>query len=928
VVTGSGRTAFCTVVAKNYLAYARVLVRSLRRHHPGVDVFVILADETAGHFDPAREDFAVIGLDELDLPSPRELCFRYDVVELSTAVRPFLLRHLFAQGYARLIYLDPDVRVYAPLSEVLALLDRHPVLLTPHRTRLGGPEAIASERRLLLSGAYNMGFLGLSREASVDRLLQWWSDRCVEHCLMDPSNGLFVDQRWMDLAPGMVEGVHILRDPGYNVAYWNLGQRALSGEAAAPIVDGRPLVLFHFSGFDPAIPSRLSRHDESATHREPLPSMLRSYAGELEAAGHRDCSRWSYTWGAFADGHPISREMRAVFREQPRGRFLDPFRVAGPDSFRAWTVSSPPGGGLAPLAARLADTVAPSDMSWRARAGRWIGRVLGALTDADGSACLAPLARRVLQDRPDVQRTFVRHGRLDRLGFLRWLAHDGLRTHQLRPEWCAEWLAEDDRPRLVSRLTAFYDSRPELRSRFPQAFVEEHDAPAFVEWLAAHAADAGFTAEDVAAVRRLLEERPVRRIREILRRRPDLARAFPEALTSPADPPFLSWLEHSGRGEYELRPDTIAWFARAQAQHMCADRLCPVDAADVGEGGSADLGVTVAGDLRAEIGRGELGRATLRSIEAAGLRFATVNVEDDRIPDSSLPFSIVHLGPDTALRLAAPPGRVRGAGYRIGYWAWELEAFPPSWIDAFALFDEIWTYSRHAAACIATASPVPVQTLWPSLAEPVPSPAGRTELGLPPDQFLFLATHDLESPLERKNTLGLLGAFREAFRRDDAVHLVLEISGPDCPDRARVEDAARGLPATILDRGDMGALHQACDAYVSLHRAEGFGFAMADAMRAGRPVIATYYSGNVDFMSPWNSFPVPYTLTEIEKGAGLWAEPDPAAAAALMRAVFERRDMAAEVALRGQEDVRRLLSPEACGRRIVDRLRVVHRARK
>jgi glycosyltransferase involved in cell wall biosynthesis len=134
-----------------------------------------------------------------------------------------------------------------------------------------------------------------------------------------------------------------------------------------------------------------------------------------------------------------------------------------------------------------------------------------------------------------------------------------------------------------------------------------------------------------------------------------------------------------------------------------------------------------------------------------------------------------------------------------------------------------------------------------------------------------------------------------------------------------------------LSRADVMGLIRACDAYVSLHRAEGFGYTLAEAMALERPVVATYYSGNVDFMTPWNSFPVPYRLVEIPEDRGryargrAWADPDLEAAAELMRSVFTDRERAAEVARRGREDVGRLLSARACGERVVARLRTISR---
>ena len=155
-------------------------------------------------------------------------------------------------------------------------------------------------------------------------------------------------------------------------------------------------------------------------------------------------------------------------------------------------------------------------------------------------------------------------------------------------------------------------------------------------------------------------------------------------------------------------------------------------------------------------------------------------------------------------------------------------------------------------------------------------------------------------------------------------------------DWKRLAQAAEGMPVTLFDRylsrADVLALIRACDAYVSLHRAEGFGYTMAEAMAQARPVIATHYSGNADFMTPWNSFPVPYRLVELDRAHGryaqgqVWADPDLDAAAELMRAVAGNRERAAEVARRGQEDVTRQLSAEACGARVVARLRTLAHA--
>jgi glycosyltransferase involved in cell wall biosynthesis len=1019
--------AFCTVVAKNYLAHARVLVASLRRHHPQSRVYVLLVDETDGFFEPAREAFTAVSLSDLDLPHAREFCFRYDVVELSTAVRPFLLRHLLAR-HERVVYLDPDIRVYQPLDAVVHDLDRWPVLLTPHLSAPLDPGQHPGERHILMRGAYNMGFFGLRRGAEADHLLRWLGDRLERECLVDPSNGLFVDQRWMDLAPGMVDGVRVLRHPGCNVGHWNIRQRRLGGTAERPEADGRPLLFFHFSGFQPERPSILSHFDIEPVSEEPLRSLLAEYGTALKAAGYDLCSRWPYTHATFSDGYPVAPDVRGLFREQPPGRFPDPFLVDGEGTFLRWVTTQ-------------------SDRATRARPAA----VAQVEEDTVRAEELAPIVRRILAVRDDVRRAYeTADGRIDRPGLLGWLANDGVRHYRLKPEWCADWGARPATPEVMPRLLALYDGRPDLQRRFPMAFVEEHDAPAFLAWIEAHPGEAGFEPRELELVRALFAARPTARIRETYAKRPDVMKAYPAALDSPADPGFMGWLLHSGWREQGVPADWARWFERAQSQHLCLRvhlayaarkdwqqthprglsplgrqgllawlvqarapelgaepgalaRLCPPQmlspieelrrlhsrerelqdrfpaafrqvrhtegllawleerSADPGGVepewvaavrremaplGLLGHGVTVVGYLKAGFGLGELARATVRALEAVEYPYATASVDHaaawqadfaDRPAPAPFPFSIVHLNPDgvRAVRERLDLGHLPGR-YRIGYWAWELEEMPADWSDAFSLFDEVWTCSRHAAAALATAAPVPVQTLWPAIEEPR-APEAEPPITVDPDEFTFLFIYDLFSHTARKNPLGLIEAFRRAFRADDRVRLVIKTAnGSFCrDDLGRVENAAKGLRVTVRDRycsrAEILALLGACDAYVSLHRAEGFGFTLAEAMSLGKPVIATHYSGNVDFTTPWNSFPVPYSLVENPARHGpyspgqLWAEPDLDAAAHLMRQVYERPDRAAAVARRGQADVRRLLSPKACGERIEERFRTIRR---
>jgi glycosyltransferase involved in cell wall biosynthesis len=210
---------------------------------------------------------------------------------------------------------------------------------------------------------------------------------------------------------------------------------------------------------------------------------------------------------------------------------------------------------------------------------------------------------------------------------------------------------------------------------------------------------------------------------------------------------------------------------------------------------------------------------------------------------------------------------------------------------------------------------------------------------MPPGWFVFFFTFDFDSVFERKNPLGIIRAFRGAFSPKDRVLLVIKSSHADlCPDESKLlqataEDANIRILDAVISRPELDALMMRCDCYVSLHRSEGFGLTMAEAMSFGKPVIATAYSANMDFMTPANSFLVRFRLAQIDQDHGpyrkgwTWADPDSEHAAELMRLVYEDQDMARGIGERAKADVSEALHPEAVGRLIRERLVRVARAR-
>jgi len=360
-----------------------------------------------------------------------------------------------------------------------------------------------------------------------------------------------------------------------------------------------------------------------------------------------------------------------------------------------------------------------------------------------------------------------------------------------------------------------------------------------------------------------------------------------------------------------------------------------------------NLGMNIAGYINGEFGIGEGVRANIRAAEAAGIPFAINNFT--RSPhrkkdttyqnfsqDNPYPVNLIQVNADEVATFIKHTGSTYFENkYNIGFWAWELPAFPPEWQPAFNHFHEIWTYSNYCAEAISALAPIPVIKIMPSIALPAPS-LNREALNLPKNKFIFLFVFDFSSRIERKNTLATIQAFKQAFGEDNSVLLVIKSSNSHKFLAAQASlNSALANNSNIkhldgyLSKNKLNGLLYNCDCYVSLHRCEGFGLTMAEAMFYGKPVIATGYSSNTEFMNVGNSYLVKYKLIPIEKDCGpytkgnVWAEPDVEHAADLMRHVFNNYRESQQVGRIAADEIKTLLNPPTVGRKIQNRLEYI-----
>src|SRR5436309_3525045 len=591
----------CTIVANNYLAYARAFTRSFTARHPEGKVCVLIVDHPQPGHRYEDEPFAVVFADQLGIPGFPHFSFRYSIVELSTAVKPWFLRHLHRTlGCDRVCYFDPDILIFGDLGELYDRLGRADAVLTPHLTAPIDDSRVPAEREILLSGIYNLGFLGLAFNERTLPFLDWWQQRLHRWCLHEVDKGLFVDQRWMDLAPAYLARVEILRDPGYNVAYWNLVHRPLARRDGAWWVGDAPLRFFHFSGYDFRRPEMISKFQNRFTfaERPDVVPLFETYRESIRGQGQEEVQGYPYGYGRFANGVAIPDLARRALRQvDPEGvRWPDPFATAGPDSFFDW---------------------------------------LRQPVDGDEDVPLPRLALLLWDEREDLQRLFSRPWAADRLSFAEWLIQTASGAERIDPAFTAGLaralrrhgarLANAPAERAMTGLASLVD---------PPAMASGELGAAEIAWLTA---DAGHEPRRRPRVPRLALE--------IHRRRADLLRAFPDPLG--ADRAALAlWYVTSGRHEYQL-PKTVirpvlrtlpwrkqAWArlwwerqrrrARTGARQAVAAPEGPaadeaIQPAALAVGAAGPPGFNVIGWSAAPTGVGEACRGTLAALEQACL---------------------------------------------------------------------------------------------------------------------------------------------------------------------------------------------------------------------------------------------------------------------------------------------------------------------
>ncbi|QDZ38663.1 glycosyl transferase [Euhalothece natronophila Z-M001] len=331
-----------TTITANYFPKARVLAHSIKELHPSAKIYLVLCDVVPESVVLAEEPFDfIITLEQLKIPNFKSWLFQHNIIELCTAVKGIAFDYIFDKfDCKKLLFFDPDIVILSPLDSLIQKLDYHSVLLTPHQTV---PESereaiIDNEIHSLKVGVFNLGFLGIRNSEQGRKFIAWWRDRCLEFCYDDTPNGLFTDQKWVDLAPAFFSDYLVLQEPIYNVATWNLTHRRVTGSLKEGIyVNGELMCFYHFSGLDSGDQEfMLNKYGKES----PVLFQLREwYLKECEHYGQREFSQIPFYYATFENGEVITQEHRLLYRhrEDLKALYPNPFLTSDPDySYYHW----------------------------------------------------------------------------------------------------------------------------------------------------------------------------------------------------------------------------------------------------------------------------------------------------------------------------------------------------------------------------------------------------------------------------------------------------------------------------------------------------------------------------------------------------------------------------------------------------------------
>ena len=881
-------TALYTIVSNNYLHFARTLLQSARKQHPDCDLYCVVVDTDPSPALAHEREFRVLDLLEIGLPDIRRFTFQYTVLELNTAVKPWAMEALLTRGYSEVLYIDPDICLYQPLNEVFSAFESGAdIVITPHLLSPIRDDRKPDELDIRRAGAYNLGFCAVKSSENTLNFLRWWQAKLERDCIVDVDRGVFVDQSWIDLVPGLFDNVVILRHPGYNVAYWNLAQRQIKfTDVGQWTSNDLPLVFFHYSGFNPLNPEPFSKHQNrfALSDLGIVATLIREYADRVVSNGAEYYSRFPYGFGSFEDGTQI------------------------PDFFRRYYLNT------AFLRKRMGDNPfeCPEALSWNSEKNEK-GRI--------------PITWAMIglwESRKDLQRLFS----LDRDStvycYWEYFLHEA--------EMCFSGSVAEKHKSMFQAISPppVYSVHPKSNSAMTVQAIFMHllGRDAGVRGMKYLGPLCGNKIGACLAVGIIAATRESRTRGYGLTR---LKKTLKHVIAPSRVPADISRAGHVGSHQGGASGRRIQWLPSSGIRMV--------------------EGINLIGYLAAELGVGEAARSMAKAAKEADIPYSIIDVgyqspnrqtdrsawqqAENRNFDVDILYVNADQTPDTLRYLDHidhPPSRAR-----IGYWHWEQPKLPEKYLGSFDGLDEIWVPSAFVLEAVASVSPIPVFKVPHAVEFSVDPSITRSSFGIPENAFAVLVMYDFHSYRYRKNPEAAIAAYKIAARHTRNACLVIKTINAHhyTADYDALKQSVEDLSSVIFldevfSRDKIYALEANCDCMISLHRAEGFGLGPAEMMYLGKPVIATGWSGNMEFMNSMNSFPVNYCLKPLDHSVGVyesgieWAEPDIEHAAHCLTRLLSDPLLSKQIGHRARTTIETSLSPKVVGLQYRARLALVN----
>ncbi len=922
------KIACFSIASLNYTAQLSVLKESLELHHPEINFHIYLCDDYETMPEQLR-GVSVTRAADIGIPDFEIMCGVYSTIEINTAIKPFCFAHLFIeQDYDIVFYIDPDILFLSPMSEAIDLLSNETsIILTPHTRAPIEDTKNPNDFDMAKAGIYNLGYCGVKNDKSGRGFIAWWCRKLARNCKVDLANGIFVDQKWCDAVPALFDNVHILKHDGYNIGYWNLMHRVVYYlDDKGWMANEDPIRFFHFSGLTMNDSNSVSKHQNRLFQKHFYPDLRHLFALYRSKMMKFGYFNWVKRKPKFNNSpildDPLIHECTKAYLKYVEGKIDIPFKefldhlpytfylsnltttaLPIPDLFIiVWCLRS--------------DLQQAFDISQKSEAlnfVNWVSRMLVkeySFTDEYAEKISKTfILYHVVEILQTNEKKYVPYKTLA-------IESSDWKKYIISAERFINWAdVESDEKNSIS-LPFFLQVVFERRDDLKVFNIKTHEGKkGLLLWAKdCYLKEVGNLFDEKNALYPLSKPKEERKVKQ----------------TSEAIRKFLK-KDSFESGYYPLF---------ATSPHSS---LAPVN--------RLQDGISLIGYPFAEMGMGEHVRNTASALMYLKTSFEIFNAntgltcscndksfEEYCVELPSQKVNLFHVNADQVIMLDNIIGSELFHGrYNIGYWAWELSSFPSAWEPAIDLMDELWAPTEFIREALKKSTSKPVYTVPLRVAPGLPSKTTVYDFGVPENSFTFLFFFDFSSYIARKNPWAIIQAFRKAFAGmtgELAPRLVIKTIGHSLFPKEYAQlvqesqhDNRIHLINQSVSRADMNGLLSSSSCFVSMHRSEGFGRGVAEAMYFEKPVIATGYSGNTDFMNNTNSYLIDYKLVPVPDDAyiypsgSLWANPSTTHAAMLMLEVFTNSAGAARKAKSAAEYMRKEHSTEAIAQTINLRLR-------